>query len=189
MDGLRAACVSTLILGLALVVISQAAPLLQQEGTISASGPDVAFSSSVQYWTDIYSTPPVQPGQTLHIAASRSGNGTVTVLVTSLRDAQNSLPQSMILIFDSGSPAFSIDMKTRVAGPYTFTVISHDASYSLTVSGVWATFYYLHTLIYLGAVFLLASALLYYYWRMARSRESVYRAAIRGTHEGGRQPQ
>ncbi len=186
MDGLRAAWVSALALGLALVAISQAAPLIQQQGTISESGPGLAFSSSVQYWTDIYSTPPVQPGQTLHIAASRTGNGTVTVLVTSLHDAQNSLPQSMILIFDSGSPAFSIDMKTRVAGPYTFTVISHDASYSLTVSGVWAAFYYLHTLIYLGAVFLLAAALLYYYWRIAQGRESAYREAV---GERGQPPQ
>ncbi len=179
MDTLRFAWFVFLGLGTILVVAALVGPLIEVPGYVSKSGPPagVVFSSSVPDWTDAFGIPPVQAGQQLHIVASKTGPGNITIQIIGYGEG-DTMPEAFTLNLDDAVPSIDANITVHRNAAYIFLVTSYDAKYSLVVSGVWGAYADLRVGLYWGVVLLISGGVALYYWRIKRGREKVIGKAM-----------
>lgn len=177
-DRIKAFSYSAIAIGILLMVSGFVVPQLSFPASYTRSGPppSVKFSQSNPEWTEVFEIPAVHAPATIHIVATKSGSGNVTIQVTSYAYRTN--PESFVFLLTNSQPAINTNLVLDYSVPYLFFVTSENSTYSLTVSGNWEAYGYFNTNIYIGGVFVLAGIVSFYFHRLVQQRERVYRKAL-----------
>jgi hypothetical protein len=168
--------------GAVLVAAALVGPLIQANGFVSTSGPPagVQFNSTIPYWTDTFGIPPMQPGQVMHVVASRIGSGNITIQIIGYGEG-DTMPEVFTISLDNQLPAVSADFTVHRSAAYIFLVTSYYARYTLVVSGIWGAYSDLRVGLYWGVVLIIAGAAAYYYDRLKKMKEDMFRKALEGS--------
>jgi hypothetical protein len=169
--------------GVTLLVISFVVPYISFSGTVIKDGPPASevFNATYPYFTDTFSIPPVRAGTSVHLTATRSGPGNVTIQLVGFY-AGTGTPEAYTIRLDDVVPSVDTDLMLHNSGTYVFLVTSYSARYSLTVSGTWQSLYDVSLGIYWGSALLMAGLVSFYYYRIVRRREELIEKERR---EGG----
>lgn len=145
------------ILGLALVVLSQVLPLIPMQQTMVLDGPKRALGESRPYWMDLYIVPPIRSGNMLHVSLNSSGASPIYAYVYSQTDlfhrANESIqpPVGNIVLRENETEA-CLAITIGRTDSYVVSVITYGASYRLVLSSVWPPFYWFKDDLWYGVV-------------------------------------
>lgn len=181
MDILKISWMLFFAAGAVLVSAALVGPLIQANGFVSTSGPPagIQFNTTIPYWTDTFGIPPMQPGQVMHVVASRIGSGNITIQIIGYGEG-NPMPEVFTISLDDHLPAVNADFTVHRSAAYIFLVTSYYARYNLVVSGIWGAYSSLRVGLYWGVVLLIAGAAAYYYYRLKRRKDAMFRKALEG---------
>jgi hypothetical protein len=182
LDALKISWMLFFAAGAVLVAAALVGPLIQANGFVSTSGPPagVQFNSTIPYWTDTFGIPPMQPGQVMHVVASRIGSGNITIQIIGYGEG-DTMPEVFTISLDNQLPAVSADFTVHRSAAYIFLVTSYYARYTLVVSGIWGAYSDLRVGLYWGVVLIIAGAAAYYYDRLKKMKEDMFRKALEGS--------
>ncbi|MEM3267346.1 MAG: hypothetical protein QXR69_01490 [Conexivisphaerales archaeon] len=184
LDRLRVAWILCAVLGVGFIITGSIAPNIQLNGMMHLTGPKQS-NSGFSYVIDVYETPPINPNQQITMIATKGGTGNVTIQISNRNPNIKELPESYIFSLNSVVNGINTSIPIYQEGSYLIMVTSYGASYSIYLFGRWEELYWLGIMLIWGIILVLASAFIYYYWRIVEARNrDIARALEAGLQSG-----
>lgn len=187
MDSLKIAAIITGGIAITLIILGLVSPYIIINDHIYIIGPSPkAKLQGFNYTIETFETPPIPANTTIDVIATKSPNGNLTIQIANNSPDIKGLPESFLFSLKGGDTTFNYQLLIYQPGRYVVIVTSYNATYSLYISGRWASFYQLNELVIWGLIVMLIFIAITYYRSILLARQRMYRLALEGVNKNGK---
>jgi hypothetical protein len=182
---------SLIVLAVILMIFGLLMPYYKTPQRLSATGPDIEFTSTRSYWITTYIIPPIDKGTPINLSILSDKTGATWILLAPYDSQTQNLggPPVINVVFAKDQKGFVTFTSAERSGPYMLMITSYNSSYTFSLSSVWSPFYELRALTTMGLAILPIGIVATYYDGIVERREEMVREALKGIpKDTSRQP-